>query len=292
MVLVFGQQQAVDLVFDFDSRGGVADGQSGVNLDHEQVDFILKILDGLANVHAHGSYQLGRLLSDELLAVRAHIAGHLGQVGLVTVHIFDVSVGTLLELVAVLALDFDFGSTQMNDHLAQQLTLAVHAVVFHVDGFGDSVLRTVDDKVIDYERVHPSFTIDLPDGNFAFCRADYTEDYGEFYENARKSVEQAKLSIEQGDKAHFETNNCADLIYVSCLPWIDFVSVSNPLPYTDKLSMSIPRMNWGKFAKVQDRYETTLSVTFNHALMDGREASYMLLYLEELLRDAEKYLTR
>ena len=153
-------------------------------------------------------------------------------------------------------------------------------------------LRIVDGKVIDYERVHPSFTIDLPDGNFAFCRADYTEDYGEFYENARKSVEQAKLSIEQGDKAHFETNNCADLIYVSCLPWIDFVSVSNPLPYTDKLSMSIPRLNWGKFAKVQDRYETTLSVTFNHALMDGREASYMLLYLEELLRDAEKYLTR
>ncbi len=152
-------------------------------------------------------------------------------------------------------------------------------------------LRIIDDKIFDCEVIHPSYTLSLPDGNFAFCRVEYTDDYQEFLKRMKEESKKAQKQINQGDNTYFSTNNAVDVAYISCMPWIDFTSISNPLPYGDKISMSIPRLNWGKFTKMDDdKYEVTLSATFNHALIDGREAAGVLNSVEEMLLNAEKYL--
>ena len=81
----------------------------------------------------------------------------------------------------------------------------------------------------------------------------------------------------------------ADLIYISSMPWVDFRSISNPLPYENKMSMSIPRFNWGKCVREGDRWAMTLSVTVNHAYIDGYEASMMFLKLQDLLDNCRDY---
>ena len=73
------------------------------------------------------------------------------------------------------------------------------------------------------------------------------------------------------------------------MPWLDTRSISNPLPYEDKMSMSIPRFNWGKCVQEGERYAMSLSVTVNHAFIDGYEVSMMLLKLQDLLDNCQNY---
>ncbi len=151
-------------------------------------------------------------------------------------------------------------------------------------------LRCLDGKVVDVEVSHPSFTVDLHDGNFAFCCCAYREDYPTFRREAEREIARVKAEAEKGGKEPFTTNDRADAVYLSCLPWIDFVSISNPLPYGNAFSMSIPRLNWGRFTPEGDRVMVTLSATLNHALIDGREASEMLCGLQEDLLNADALL--
>ena len=151
-------------------------------------------------------------------------------------------------------------------------------------------IREVDKKLVVFDKVHPSFTVNLDDGNFAFCRCEYVDDFSVFKKSCREEIERAKKLAISGDKDYFTTNDRADLVYLSCLPWIDFLSVENPLPLGDKLSMSIPRLNWGKFVETEKGFEVTLSTTVNHAYIDGRELSSMLNEIKSSLENIDKIL--
>lgn len=151
-------------------------------------------------------------------------------------------------------------------------------------------IRYLDGKVVCFDNVSPSFTVFLENENFAFCKTVFTNSYSTFAKNMKKNIDYVKThALEEDAKELYETNNKADLIYLSCLPWIDFTSTNNPLPYEDKTSMSIPRLNWGKCVKENDNYKMTLSLTVNHAYLDGYEASMMITQLQTMLNECEKH---
>ncbi len=153
-------------------------------------------------------------------------------------------------------------------------------------------IRYLDGKIVAYDKVSPSYTVFLSNENFAFQKTEYSPSYVEYASAMKKDINFAKeTALTDEGKDLYATNNRADLIYLSCLPWIDFTSTENPLPYGDKTSMSIPRINWGKCVENNGEYQMTLSVTVNHAYIDGYEASMMINELQKMLDDPQKYLS-
>lgn len=62
-----------------------------------------------------------------------------------------------------------------------------------------------------------------------------------------------------------------DLIYFSCLPWMDVTAVTNEreLLAPNARDDSIPRICWGKYTLENDRVYLGISVEVNHRLIDG-----------------------
>ena len=151
-------------------------------------------------------------------------------------------------------------------------------------------IRWVDGRLVCFDAVHPSYTVLLEDQNFAFQATDYCPSYRTFAQTMHRDIADVRAGAVSGQEgSYFETNSRAELIYISSMPWVDFRSISNPLPYEDKMSMSIPRFNWGKCVREGDRWAMSLSVTVNHAYIDGYEVSMMLLKLQELLDNCQDY---
>ncbi len=160
-----------------------------------------------------------------------------------------------------------------------------------VNKFEGLRIRYVDGKIVAFNSVSPSYTVFLENENFAFQKTEFINSYKQYSSQMKKDIAFAKENaLTEGGKNLYDTNNRADLIYLSCLPWIDFTSTDNPLPYEDKMSMSIPRINWGKCVKENDAYKMTLSLTVNHAYLDGYEASMMICDLQERLNNCKEYL--
>ena len=131
-------------------------------------------------------------------------------------------------------------------------------------------LRELENMTVEYEVIHPNFTVKTEDGSFNNAGFDYTKDYQEFYERCQLAVEaNNKETIIDG----IYNDTSYDKIYSSCLTTIDIVSVTHPIKASDKSSTSVPRIFWDRYIKEDDTYYLTLNITVSHALVDGEELS-------------------
>ncbi|MBR3346424.1 MAG: hypothetical protein IKG37_05035, partial [Solobacterium sp.] len=64
-----------------------------------------------------------------------------------------------------------------------------------------------------------------------------------------------------------ESKESDQLIFISCLPWIDVTGLTNE-GMTDP-SDSIPRITWGKYEEENGRLVLGMSLEVNHRLIDG-----------------------
>lgn len=58
-----------------------------------------------------------------------------------------------------------------------------------------------------------------------------------------------------------------DLIYISCLPWVELTALTNERDF-DK-DDSIPRLAWGKYVEENGRKTVHMSMELNHRFVDG-----------------------
>jgi chloramphenicol O-acetyltransferase type A len=128
------------------------------------------------------------------------------------------------------------------------------------------------DNVVEHQRVHPSFTWLNDDNTLTFCHAEYVHDVTAFFSNVEKSIAGVEPNPGVADKK--ETD---DVLYISCLPWINFTSVSHPFRMDD--SRSIPRITWGKFFRDQDQWLMPVSIQLHHGLADGYHIGLFFDYL-------------
>lgn len=111
------------------------------------------------------------------------------------------------------------------------------------------------------ERVDCSFTVlDKEEELFYFADADLTPGFAAFNVEAEKAKAQA-LSEKRLEGAR------VDIVYVSCLPWLQFTEFIQPLGLSP--NDSVPRIGWGKFINAAGRIAVPFSVTANHSLVDG-----------------------
>ena len=126
----------------------------------------------------------------------------------------------------------------------------------------EAFLYTIEDgKVRIYDKRQPSFT-DLEKGSELF-RMVFVPCEGSLDEFCRA----AKAKSESQHFFFDPTAETNDLIYFSCLPWMDVTGLTNErnLDPDD----AIPRIAWGKYIDIDGRKQLHISMEINHRLIDG-----------------------
>ena len=126
----------------------------------------------------------------------------------------------------------------------------------------------------------PSFT-DLHPGSelFHIVTVDMAAEPAEFCRRAaQKSAAQSGL-LDQTDE------QTEGLVYISCLPWIDFTGTMNNRESPDD---GTPQVIWGKYRREPDgRITLPYSIDANHRLMDGLHLGRFAENLQRLLDGIE-----
>lgn len=136
-------------------------------------------------------------------------------------------------------------------------------------------LRVLDGDIYEIDRANVAYTIMVNDERFVNCRAKTGCGFAEF----SRELERNKNKYADSNYVQAEYNDISvvDDIYCSCVPWVDFTSVTQPIPDKIPESKSIPRIVWGKYVEDADgRYRMTLNVTANHALVDGLDIANVI----------------
>lgn len=125
-------------------------------------------------------------------------------------------------------------------------------------------LRIEGDSVVQYDSCSPSFTVKGHDDLFNFACADWNDDFLTFASAV------AEASAEAAQKTTLDLSNDArgDLVFVTCLPWVDFTSIHHPRPLDGP--DSTPRVAWGKLSEcAAGRKTMPISISVHHGLADG-----------------------
>ncbi len=148
--------------------------------------------------------------------------------------------------------------------------------------------RIVNEEVVVYEMINPSYTVMTELGAFENCGIEGTHDYREFYDRVHVNVERTKT---QGFiKDSYNDSKLMDEYYITCIPWLSFTSMSHPLPDNDHSNASVPRVCWGKFYQDGDKTKIMLNITVSHMLVDGKALSDTFKAIQSNFDNAETLL--
>ena len=138
-------------------------------------------------------------------------------------------------------------------------------------------MRIREGRPLLHERVNPSFTEPRADGELFKCvGVEWCEDLGEFLRRC------GEASARQGDRFLLDSEEARDdYLYLSCLPWVDFTSVSQAGSF-DR-DDAVPHITWGKYAREGGRVTMPLSVTAHHAFCDGIHVGRFFDALQRML---------
>jgi len=145
--------------------------------------------------------------------------------------------------------------------------------------------RIEDCGVVEYEAPNPSITVLMPNQTFETCKIPYKQNADDFVKTVREYIDYTQKF--GGNKDFNDDKN--DVYYFSCLPWLDYVQISDPIP-DDIKNASIPRISWGKYVEENERWKITLNVTVNHALVDGKHVSDAINQIQKNINECKSIL--
>ena len=126
----------------------------------------------------------------------------------------------------------------------------------------------------------PSFT-DLRPGEEAYYIVTLPprEDPLDFCQAAQKQSQEQSCFVEEEKEGD-------DLIYFSCLPWLDLTAFTSArdLSTPAALDDNIPRITWGRYQEEGGRKKLGLCVEANHRFIDGFHIGLFARKLEEILQ--------
>ncbi|MBF9042569.1 chloramphenicol acetyltransferase [Rhodobacterales bacterium HKCCE4037] len=123
-------------------------------------------------------------------------------------------------------------------------------------------LRFDGDTLTQHDRIALSMTVPREDGTFGFGYLDFDPDFTAFDAAAQAEIARARTAPVEPDK-----DGRKDLAYLSCMPWLDYVSITNAMPSPEDC---IPRVSWGKIVTEGDRFAMSMTIEVHHAIADGR----------------------
>ena len=149
-------------------------------------------------------------------------------------------------------------------------------------------IRIENEGVVLFDVVHPSYVILGEDNAIATAFTTYGDSYEAFLENVRNDIEAVR---QQSKDSPYEQNDRTDCIYISNMPWVDVIDCSHPYNFNDMRQSSIPRISWGKYVKVADRYEMGFNISAHHALIDGYHIALVINRISEAIENISEFLS-
>lgn len=119
------------------------------------------------------------------------------------------------------------------------------------------------EQVILHDFVRPSFT-DMPVGSdlFKMVTVDMETSMEAFVVKAEEKSRQ-----QQDPFVVRDVEGRDDLIYITCIPWVSFTSLSHTISFNK--DDSVPRLAWGKYYNDGNRMLLPFSVQAHHSFVDG-----------------------
>ena len=158
----------------------------------------------------------------------------------------------------------------------------LYIVMRCLNGIDEMRMRIKDGDVVIYDAVDPGFVVIKDDDSITTGRVRMTDDYPEFYNRIRNEIEYLKT---HESKERMNMCQTSDVVYISCLPWMDFTSINHPYHHPDRESCSIPRITWGMAVGDSKRRTMAFDVSGHHALMDGFHICRLVRCIQKALDD-------
>ena len=135
--------------------------------------------------------------------------------------------------------------------------------------------RIEDGRIVEYDHCLSGHTVALPDRTFCNCTTDSRYEAEEFLSHAYHAQEEAK------NHPGFvnENEDESGMIFTSCVPWVSFTHVVQPVPIPADCN---PRIVFGKYIHREDRVYMPLHIQCNHALVDGWHIGEFYRIFQEL----------
>ncbi len=155
--------------------------------------------------------------------------------------------------------------------LSYLVTKAVNSV--------DNFLYAIEDgEIVKFDELLCSFT-DMRKGTDSFYIVTMPSFHGsidDFCAAAKEKSENQKEFINMDSEGK-------DLIFISCLPWIELTGLTNERNF-DR-DDNIPRISWGKYHEEQGRKVLGMSLELNHRFCDGVHIGKFAAELERLINE-------
>lgn len=146
--------------------------------------------------------------------------------------------------------------------------LCLHRIMAAVHQVPELMQRIEPDGVWQYDSVTPSFTVMGENGVFNYAVAEWDAELESFSARVKKAAEYSNTK----DELNLEDDHRADLVFVTCLPWLDFTSIAHPRPMgpaPNPADASVPRIAWGKIVEHESRKSMSVALSAHHGLVDG-----------------------
>jgi chloramphenicol O-acetyltransferase type A len=126
--------------------------------------------------------------------------------------------------------------------------------------------RIEGEGIVEFDHCDVGHTVALPDHTFCNCYTETRMSLAEFLVDARRRQNEAMQQSGFFNPSEDETG----LIFTSCVPWVSFTQVVQPVPSPGDCN---PRIVFGKYIQESEKTLMPLHIQCNHALVDGYHIS-------------------
>lgn len=132
-------------------------------------------------------------------------------------------------------------------------------------------------QLVRLESRRPSFTHLRPGSeNFQIVTLPCEGSLEDFCAAAREKAEKQDFFIDFAGEG-------IDMIFLSCLPWLDLTALTNERDLDP--DDAVPRIAWGKYVEENGRLMLGLSVEVNHRFIDGLHIGQFARELERMIAE-------
>ena len=132
-------------------------------------------------------------------------------------------------------------------------------------------------QLVRLESRRPSFTHLRPGSeNFQIVTLPCEGSLEDFCAAAREKAEKQDFFIDFAGEG-------IDMIFLSCLPWLDLTALTNERDLDP--DDAVPRIAWGKYTEENGRLMLGLSVEVNHRFIDGLHIGQFARELERMIAE-------
>lgn len=153
----------------------------------------------------------------------------------------------------------------------------VHAVTTAANAVEAFRWRIRGETVVCHDVLDPSFTVPWRDELFNFCTVRFVPELADFLARCLPAMANA----ETAEALNLADEGRDDLVYLSCLPWLSFSSMTHPVH--PSAGDSVPRIAWGRIHKHDGRLILPINLQLHHGLADGRHVAQFMQALKKAL---------